>query len=125
VQGVIATLGDWRPGVDGIVGFSSATRPLLIDSLVAGLARFLQVPVLGRVAIADHALAPGQGATNSAQRVATVSRRMRLEASDVAGRRVLLVDDLVVSGWSMTLAAHWLREAGAEAVFPLALGSEA
>jgi ATP-dependent DNA helicase RecQ len=37
---------------------------------------------------------------------------------------VLLVDDLVNTGWSMTLAAHWLRAEGAAAVLPLALGSE-
>jgi ATP-dependent DNA helicase RecQ len=47
-----------------------------------------------------------------------------LQVADVAGKRVLLVDDLVVSGWSLTLAAHWLRSDGATAVLPLALGSE-
>jgi ATP-dependent DNA helicase RecQ len=123
-QGVVATLADWTPGVDGIVGFESRTHPLLVDSLVDGLARHLQVPVLGRVAIRDDTIAHGRGATNSAQRVAAVSRRMELQVPDVAGRRVLLVDDLVATGWSLTLAAHWLRSAGADAVLPLALGSE-
>jgi ATP-dependent DNA helicase RecQ len=124
VQGVVATLADWAPGVDGIVGFESRTRPMLVDSLVSGLARHLGVPVLGRVTIRDDSIGPGHGATNSAQRVAALSRRSTLQVDDVAGRRVLLVDDLIVSGWSMTLAAHWLREAGAAAVLPLALGSE-
>ncbi|HEX7718033.1 MAG TPA: DEAD/DEAH box helicase [Marmoricola sp.] len=125
VQGVVATLADWSPGADGIVGFESRTRPLLVESLLDGLSRHLRVPVLGRVAIRDDAIPPGHGATNSAQRVAAVSRRMELQASGVAGRRVLLVDDLVATGWSLTLAAHWLRADGAEAVLPLALGSEA
>jgi ATP-dependent DNA helicase RecQ len=124
VQGMIAALGDWRPGADAIVGFESRTHPLLVDSLVTGLSRFLQVPVLGRISIRDDAIAPGQGATNSAQRVAAVSRRCALAAEDVTSRRILLVDDLIATGWSMTLGAVWLREAGAEAVFPLALGSE-
>jgi ATP-dependent DNA helicase RecQ len=35
---------------------------------------------------------------------------------------VLLVDDLVVTGWTMTIAARALREAGATEVLPLALG---
>ena len=83
------------------------------------------MPVLGRVAIRDDSIGPGRGATNSAQRVAALSRRAALEVDDVAGRRILLVDDLVVSGWSMTLAAHWLRETGAAAVLPLALATEA
>jgi ATP-dependent DNA helicase RecQ len=97
---------------------------MLVDSMVAGLSRHLQVPVLGRVEIRDDTIGPGQGATNSAQRVAAVSRRATLKTEPVEGLRVLLVDDLIASGWSMTLAAHWLRSEGASAVLPLALGSE-
>jgi ATP-dependent DNA helicase RecQ len=125
VQGVVATLADWQPRVDGIVGFDSRPHPLLVDSLVSGLARHLGVPVVGRVAIRDDSIEPGHGATNSAQRVASVSRRLELRADTVVDARVLLVDDLVVSGWSMTLAAHWLRTDGAAAVLPLALATEA
>jgi ATP-dependent DNA helicase RecQ len=127
VQGVIATLGDWQPEPDAIVGFVSETRPLLVESLIGGLSRYLDIPVAGRVQIRDHSVAPGQGATNSAHRIAAVSRRLALEAEDgvLSGNRVLLVDDLIGTGWSMTLAAHWLREAGAEAVLPLALATEA
>jgi ATP-dependent DNA helicase RecQ len=124
VQGVVATLADWAPAPDGIVGFESRTHPVLVESLVDGLSRHLQVPVLGRVVIRDESIGPGHGATNSAQRVAAVSRRYELKTEPVADRRVLLVDDLVNTGWSMTLAAHWLRAEGAAAVLPLALGSE-
>jgi len=38
---------------------------------------------------------------------------------------VLLVDDVRDSGWSMTVAAMRLREAGATAVYPLALALQA
>ncbi len=124
VEGVLAALKDWQPRPDGIVGLESRTHPLLVDSLVEGLSRVGRIPVLGRVAIRDDSVAPGQGSTNSAQRIAAVSRRYELRAEDVAGKRILLVDDLIATGWSMTLAAHWLRGAGAEAVLPLALGSE-
>ncbi|MFL6106840.1 MAG: RecQ family ATP-dependent DNA helicase [Marmoricola sp.] len=124
VQGVLATLSDWQPRPDGIVGFESRSHPLLVDSLVDGLSRVGKIPVLGRIAIRNDDVAPGQGSTNSAQRVSAVSRRYALDAAEVAGKRVLLVDDLIVSGWSMTLAAYWLRQAGADAVLPLALGSE-
>jgi ATP-dependent DNA helicase RecQ len=34
---------------------------------------------------------------------------------------VLLVDDLVDTGWTLTVAAKLLREAGAPAVLPLVL----
>jgi ATP-dependent DNA helicase RecQ len=124
VQGMIAALGDWRPEVDALVGFRSETHPLLVESLLDGLARYLKRPVLGRVEIRDPSIGAGHGATNSAQRVAAISRRCALDVGDVTGRRILLIDDLINTGWSMTLAAHWLRSAGADAVYPLALGSE-
>jgi ATP-dependent DNA helicase RecQ len=38
-----------------------------------------------------------------------------------AGGPVLLIDDRIESGWTMTVAAKLLREAGAPAVLPLTL----
>ncbi len=125
VRAVVEVLGDWRPTVDGIVLVESATRPTLTADFADGLSRYLKVPVLGRFAIADPAVEPGQGAMNSAQRVAAVGRRFRLEADQLEGRSVLLVDDLVVTGWTLTLAARAVRRAGAAEVRPLALGSQA
>ena len=121
VHAVIEVLSDWRPQVDAIVVVESATRPTLTADLADGLSRFLKKPVVGRWAIADPAVQPGQGAMNSAQRVAAVTRRFRLDA-DVPPGPVLLVDDRVVTGWTLTLAAKALREAGATEVHPLVLG---
>ena len=61
---------------------------------------------------------------NSAQRVAAVGRRFVLEADVPPGAPVLLVDDLVVTGWTLTLAARALRQAGAVAVHPLVLATQ-
>ncbi|MGA8248343.1 MAG: recombinase RecQ, partial [Nocardioides sp.] len=113
-------LQDWRPQVEAIVVVESATRPSLTAELAAGLSRHLRRPLVGRWAIADPTVAPGQGAMNSAQRVAAVARRYRLEG-DVPAAPVLLVDDQVVTGWTLTLAARALREAGATGVLPLTL----
>jgi len=124
VKAVIEVLGDWRPTIEGIVVVESATRPTLTADLADGLSRYLRVPVLGRYAIADPGVEPGQGAMNSAQRVAAVGRRFRLDSDPLEGRSVLLVDDLVVSGWTMTLAARAARQAGAAVVLPLALGTQ-
>ncbi len=121
VQAVLTLLDDWRPEVDAIVVVESFTRPTLTDDLAGGLSRRLQVPVVGRWAIVDPDVAPGQGSANSAQRVAAVGRRAALQADVPPGARVLLVDDLVVSGWTLTLAAKAIRAAGAEAVLPLTL----
>ncbi|HET7196877.1 MAG TPA: DEAD/DEAH box helicase, partial [Nocardioides sp.] len=124
VRAVIEVLGDWQPKVDSIVVVESATRPTLTSDLASGLCRYLGVPLIGRFAIADHSVAPGQGAVNSAQRVAAVSRRSELRL-DEPGDRVLLVDDLVVTGWTLTLAARALRDAGASDVLPLTLAVQA
>ncbi len=123
-RAVVEVLGDWRPRVDGIVVVESATRPTLTADLADGLSRYLKVPVLGRFAIVDPSVAPGQGAMNSAQRVAAVGRRFALDVpeGELKDRSVLLVDDLVVTGWTLTSAARAIRAAGAAEVLPLALG---
>jgi ATP-dependent DNA helicase RecQ len=122
VHAVIEVLQDWQPRVDGIVVVESATRPALTAGLADGLSRYLRRPVVARWAIADHSVPPGQGAVNSAQRVAAVMRRFRLEGEVPAGP-VLLVDDQVVTGWTLTVAARALREVGATAVLPLVLAA--
>lgn len=124
VKAVIEVLGDWRPPVDGIVVVESATRPTLTADLADGLSRYLGVPIVGRWAIVDPDVAPGQGSANSAQRVAAVGRRFSLQAADLSGRQVLLVDDRTDSGWTLTLAARAVRQAGAAEVRPLVLASQ-
>ena len=121
-RAMVTVLGDWRPAVDGIVVAESVTRPALLEDLADGLSRYLHRPVLGRWAVRDPSVPPGRGATNSAQRVAAVSRRCALDVDErVRGARVLLVDDVVVTGWALTLAAAALHDAGAEAVLPATL----
>ncbi|WP_426243229.1 DEAD/DEAH box helicase [Nocardioides sp. LHG3406-4] len=114
---------EWAARPEAVVHVESATRPTLTRDLAEGISRVMQIPVVGRYAIVDPDVQPGQGAMNSAQRVAAVGRRFDLDA-DVPAAPVLLVDDLVVTGWTMTLAARALRASGATVVLPLALGSQ-
>jgi ATP-dependent DNA helicase RecQ len=121
-RAMVTVLADWRPAVDGIVVTESVTRAGLVEDLANGLSRYLQRPVLGRWVVRDPSVPPGRGATNSAQRVAAVSRRCALDVDErVRGARVLLVDDILVTGWSLTLASAALHDAGADAVLPLTL----
>ena len=122
-RAMVEVLGDWRPEVDGIVVVESERHAALVDDLAAGLARYLGVPEFGRFAIADPEVPPGKGAINSAHRIAAVDRRFALRVDDVEGRRLLLVDDLVVTGWTLTVAATRLRMAGAESVLPVVLAT--
>ncbi len=124
-RAVVDVLNDWRPSVDAIVYVESARRPTLTSNLAEGVSRFLKKPVVGRWAIVDDSVAPGQGAMNSAQRVAAVSRRYALETEPLEGASVLLVDDLVGTGWTLTIAAHALRRPGLRRVLPLTLAVEA
>jgi ATP-dependent DNA helicase RecQ len=123
VRAVLEVVAEWAPKVESIVWIESATRPALSADLAQGLARHLGVPVVGRLAIVDAGVLPGQGATNSAQRVAAVSRRFAYRGDAPAGA-VLLVDDQLISGWTLTYGAHLLREAGATEVLPLVLATQ-
>jgi ATP-dependent DNA helicase RecQ len=129
VDAVLEVLRDWHPEwparPTGVAYVESARRPQLTRDLAEGLARYLHLPLVARWQIVDPDVAPGQGAANSAQRVAAVGRRFSLAIDQpLDGGPVLLIDDLVATGWTMTMAARALRSAGASAVLPLALGSE-
>ncbi|MCK0116589.1 DEAD/DEAH box helicase [Isoptericola sp. S6320L] len=113
--------------VEGVVAVRSVTRPQLTYHLANGLASYLGVPLIGAVGPASGAEEPGRHDVNSAMRLAGVARRLRLELGDAAlsglpGRTVLLVDDWTESGWTLTVAARLLRQAGAAAVHPFVLG---
>jgi ATP-dependent DNA helicase RecQ len=115
---------EWAARPDAIVVVESATRPTLVRDLAEGLSRVMQVPVVGTWAIHDPSVPPRAGASNSAQRVAAVRRRGGLDAEVPPGATVLLVDDQVASGWTLTVAATAIRAAGADAVLPLALAAQ-
>ena len=106
--------------LDAVVFVESAHRPVLVRHLATGLARYRSLPVAASFAVIDDR--PPIGATNSARRLASVVGRHRLtDPAAVAGKRILLVDDVTETGWTLTVAARELRRAGATAVFPLVL----
>jgi ATP-dependent DNA helicase RecQ len=123
---VVRVLAAWkwdrRPAA--IVTIASSSRPQLVESLGAGLARVGRLPLLGQV----EDRRPGERAAshNSAQRVRQLWERFGLSPDLVAALPaltgpVLLVDDQVDTGWTMTIVTKLLREAGAPSVLPLAL----
>ena len=113
--------------LDGVVSVRSTTRPHLVQHLAGGLARYLDRPLVGSVGPVPGREQPGRHDVNSAMRLAGVVERLQLELSGpalagLAGRRILLVDDYTDSGWTLTVAARLLRQAGAAAVHPFVLG---
>lgn len=62
---------------------------------------------------------------NSVQQEHNLDGAFQVDASQVGDGPVLLVDDIVDSGWTFTVLAAQLREAGIPAVHPFALASTA
>ena len=60
---------------------------------------------------------------NSAQQAANLDGCLQMIESDPPAGPVLLVDDMVDSGWTMTICAWLLRANGCGEVWPLALAN--
>jgi ATP-dependent DNA helicase RecQ len=122
---VLAAWG-WRERPACVVTLPSNTRPALIASLGERVSQVGRLPYLGSLAYAVPD-GPGPRRHNSAQRLAAlwaalaVPGPVRDALGDHAHGPVLLIDDRVETGWTMTVAAKLLREAGAPAVLPLVL----
>lgn len=131
VGAVVRALRDWpweqRPA--GVVAMPSESHPLLVASTAAAISRLGRLPMLGTLDLDPRIPRTGTGG-NSAFRLASVWGRFGVgpelaQAVAGVGGPVLLVDDLVDSRWTLTVAARELRRAGAPAVLPFALASVA
>jgi len=115
----VRVLADWgwesRPV--GVVAMPSRSRPLLIDSVARGLAEAGRLPYLGQLSV-ENGGPTGDPGGNSAYRLAGVWEKFGVDGLELPDRPVLLVDDLVDSRWTLTIAARALRRAGVPAVLP-------
>ncbi|GAB3569760.1 RecQ family ATP-dependent DNA helicase [Spelaeicoccus albus] len=128
LRAVVTVLADWdwqtRPA--GVVAMPSRGHPQLIDSLARGLAEIGRLPYLGAL---DYAADGPSGETggNSAYRLAAVwgqfavGNELQAAVDRLDGAPLLLVDDLVDSRWTLTIAGRTLLQAGSGPVLPLAL----
>jgi ATP-dependent DNA helicase RecQ len=127
----VLTAWDWSSRPASVVTLPSRSRPVLVESLGERIAAIGRLSYLGSLGYATPD-GPGPRRHNSAQRLASLWRaltvpdelRDALQAAAADGP-VLLVDDQIDSGWTMTVAAALLRDAGAPAVLPLALATTA
>jgi ATP-dependent DNA helicase RecQ len=136
---VLRTWG-WERRPVAVIAAPSARRPQLVTTLGERLSTIGRLQWLGPL---DRIPSPDDrpvSRTNSAQRVRRLHGTFALTPSQVAalhalgaersaedgsGPVVLLVDDLVDSGWTMALAAREIRLAGAGGVLPFALALDA
>ena len=117
----------WATRPVAVAWIPSLTRPSLVQGFAEGVARAGQLDSLGPLDL--HASEP-VGSANSAFRVRDLWTRFAVP-DVMAGRLaaldgpVLLIDDLIDSRWTMTVAGRLLLRAGAREVLPLALASVA
>jgi ATP-dependent DNA helicase RecQ len=105
----------------------SLRHPLLVPEFAARLAARLSLPFLP-VLVQREPRPEQRTLANSTRQARNVDGAFALWEQPIPEGAVLLVDDLVDSRWTLTVAAFLLRKAGAGAVWPLALaktGSEA
>jgi ATP-dependent DNA helicase RecQ len=126
VQAAVKVLASWewtrRP--TAVLAMDSDRHPLLITSLARELARLGRLTDLGVLRYAPERRPVT--AANSAYRVAALQGAWLPPdptALDAAGGPVLLVDDMTDTGWTLTMAARVVGEAGTQEVLPFALAS--
>jgi ATP-dependent DNA helicase RecQ len=110
----------WAERPVGVVGMGSRTRPHQLDHLARRIADIGRLPLLGT--LEPRGPRP-EAHANSAQRLAAVWHAVAEPDFALPKGPVLLVDDVIDTGWTMTAAARLLRRAGAGAVLPFALAS--
>jgi len=112
---------DWAERPAAVVSVPSRRHPQLVRSVAEGLASAGRLPYLGELAMANGG-SSGEAGGNSAYRLGGVWERFAADTLDLPpGSPVLLVDDLVDSRWTLTVAGRALRRAGASAVLPFVL----
>ncbi|MGC5222057.1 RecQ family ATP-dependent DNA helicase [Micromonospora sp. DT81.3] len=127
----VRVLADWgwdtRPAA--VVSMPSRSHPRLIGSLARTVSELGRLPLLGTLELTGKG--PGGSGGNSAYRLAGVAESFAVgpelasSLSDLRAAPVLLVDDLVDSRWTLTVAGRLLRRAGAGAVLPFVLAARA
>ncbi|RJL34399.1 RecQ family ATP-dependent DNA helicase [Bailinhaonella thermotolerans] len=111
---------DWDDRPVAVASLPSATRPELIRSLAARLSEVGRLTHLGELA---YTAGPPGRQHNSAQRVRALHHTLTVPFDAQVPGPVLLVDDRVDTGWTLTVAAALLRKAGAPEVLPLTLAT--
>jgi ATP-dependent DNA helicase RecQ len=125
VQAAVKVLAawEWAARPTAVMALDSHAHPLLVSSLAAELGRLGRLANLGTLQYAlDRRPVT---AANSAFRVAALSGSWQTPDVPAPSGPVLLVDDVFDTGWTMTMAARVVRDAGAPEVLPFAIASTA
>ena len=122
VEACAEMIEEWspKPAPTWVTAIPSLSRPQLVPDFAKRLADLLDLPF--RPALTKiRARPPQKEMNNSAQQARNVDGSLGVSAAAILPGPVLLVDDMVDSRWTMTIAAWLLRSAGSGPVYPLTL----
>ena len=122
VSASLQLIQEWQPqpAPAWVTCIPSRRHPDLVPDFARRLATTLGLPFQACLVKTDDR--PEQkGMANSAQQARNVEGSLGFSQIPVLPGPVLLVDDMVDSGWTFTIAASLLRERGCGEVFPFAL----
>ncbi len=123
-----------RPVYEGVPGFPvcSAVVPVpprtkgsfsLADALAARLAKILGAPLL-RVLTVTRPMRPQKGLDRLGRMQNTRGAYACRKGADLAGMRILLVDDVITTGATVSACALALLQGGAASVFAVSVAAE-
>lgn len=109
-----------EPAPEWVTCIPSQRHPSLVPDLAERIAAGLALPFIPVLSRQDNR--PEQKAmANSAQQALNLDGSFQIEESSLSSGPVLLVDDIVDSRWTFSVAAWLLRSKGCGEVWPLAL----
>jgi ATP-dependent DNA helicase RecQ len=113
-----------QPAPEWVTCVPSFRHPKLVPSFAKRLAKTLGLPFHTVLEKTDNRPAQKTMA-NSHKQAANLDGSLAVSADEIPTGPVLLVDDLVDSKWTLTVAAYLLTSNGSGPVYPLALASTA
>ena len=122
VTAVVTLVREWNPQPQPtwLTCIPSLRHPDLVPDFARRLATALGLPYHAALRKTDHR--PEQKTmANSAQKARNIDGSLALSGAALPEGPVLLVDDMVDSRWTLTVATWLLRSQGSGEVFPLAL----
>ena len=109
----------WKPGISWVTAVPSRRHPHLVPDLAQRLAQQLHLPFFP--ALERLSDAPEQKTMqNSSMQARNVIGTLGI-SREIPGGPVLLVDDILDSGWTLTMAGYLLRTHGSGLVYPFTL----
>ncbi|MEX2659620.1 MAG: RecQ family ATP-dependent DNA helicase [Acidimicrobiales bacterium] len=112
---------DWVERPTSVTFVPSRSHPLLVRSMAERIAALGKLPLVEALTRVRNDDPPQRLMANSWRQCANVVDAFAADPSDLPPGPVLLVDDVLASGWTMTAAGEALLAAGSGPVLPLVL----